>query len=176
MKNILLIAVLGALSYSLPAAPLKAGFAQRDITPDIGMEQPGGYGKSYHRTFHDPCKVSAAVFDDGKQRVALVGIDILFITRHLTKEARAEIQKRCGIKAENILLGASHSHSSGPIGMSEPGDFDNASPLVKDLYFNKSTVSDPGYIQLLKKQIVEAVVAADATRVDAKAAIGYGHE
>src|SRR5204863_6527816 len=139
------------------------------------MEEPGGYGKVYHRKFHDPCKVRAVVFDDGKQRVALVGIDLLFITRHFTKAARAEIEKRCGIKAENILLGASHSHSSGPIGMSEPGDFENASALVKDLYSNKSTVSDPGYTQLLKKQIVEAVVAADAARVDAKAAMGCGH-
>ena len=154
----------------------KAGFAEKDITPDIGMEEPGGYGKVYHRRFHDPCKVRAAVFDDGKERVALVGIDILLITRHLTKEARAEIEKRCGIKAGNILLGASHSHSSGPIGMAEPGDFDNASPLVKDLYFDKSTISNPGYTQRLKKQIVEAVVAADALRVDAKAAVAYGHE
>ena len=176
MKSLLFTTFITAFASSVAGASLKAGFAQRDITPDIGMEQPGGYGKSYHRAFHDPCKVSAVVFDDGKQRVALVGIDILFITRHLTKEARAEIQKRCGIKAENILLAASHSHSSGPIGMSEPGDFDNASPLVKDLYFNKSTVSDPGYLQLLKKQIIEAVVAADAARLDAKAAVGYGHE
>jgi hypothetical protein len=159
-----------------PGAVFKAGFAEKDITPDIGMEEPGGYGKVYHRRFHDPCKVRAAVFDDGKQRVALVGIDILFITRHLTKEARAEIEKRCGIKAGNILLGASHSHSSGPIGMAEPGDFDHAPPLVKDLYFDKSTVSNPGYIQLLKNQLVEAVVAADAARVDAKAAVGFGHE
>ncbi|MDO8629207.1 MAG: hypothetical protein Q7R41_01835, partial [Phycisphaerales bacterium] len=94
-----------------PKTVFKAGFAERDITPDIGMETPGGYGKSYHRSFHDPCKVRAAVFDDGKQRVALVGIDILFITRALTKEVRAEIEKRCGLKADHILLGASHSHA-----------------------------------------------------------------
>ncbi len=160
----------------LKAAPLKAGFAEKDITPDIGMEEPGGYGKVYHRKFHDPCKVRAVVFDDGKQRVALVGIDILFITRHLTKEARLEIEKSCGIKQGNILLGASHSHSSGPIGMAEPGDFENASPLVKQLYYEKSVVSNPGYTQLLKKQIVEAVIAADSGRVDVKAAVGYGHE
>lgn len=176
MKYLLVIGCIVAVVYGVEAAALKAGFAERDITPDIGMEEPGGYGKVYHRTFHDPCKVRAVVFDDGNQRVALVGIDLLLITRHLTKEARAEIQKRCGIKGENVLIGASHSHSSGPIGMAEPGDFENAPPLVQDLYFKKSTTSNPGYTQLLKKQIVEAVVAADATRVDAKAAVGYGHE
>ena len=138
----------------------KAGFAERDITPDIGMEAPGNYGKSYHRTFHDPCKVRAVVFDDGKQRVALVGVDLLFVTRHLVTEARAEIQKRCGIKPECVLIGASHSHSSGPIGMGEPGDYDNASALVKTLATEKSITSNPGYTQLLKRQIVEAVVEA----------------
>jgi neutral ceramidase len=154
----------------------KAGFAERDITPDIGMEAPGGYGKSYHRTFHDLCKVRAVVFDDGKKRVALVGVDLLFVTRHLVQEARAEIQKRCGIQPDAVLIGASHSHSSGPISMAEPGDFDQASPLVKDLVKNKSIISNAGYLQLLKEQIVEAVVMANAVRTDAKLAVGNGYE
>src|SRR5690606_13023062 len=150
----------------------KAGFAEKDITPDIGMEAPGGYGKSYHRTFHDPCKVRAVVFDDGEKRVALVGIDLLFVTRSLVQEARAEIEKETGIRSDAIMIGASHSHSSGPIGMSEPGDFALASPLVEDLATNKTTVSNPGYLQLLKKQIVEAVVTANEARVDAQLAVG----
>ncbi len=155
---------------------LKAGFAERDITPDIGMDAPGNYGKSYHRTFHDPCKVRAVVFDDGRQRLALVGMDLLFVTRHLVTAARAEIQQRCGIKPECVLVGASHSHSSGPIGMGEPGDYDKAAPLVKRLATDSSITSNPGYTQLLKRQIIEAVVGADAVRADAKLAVGFGHE
>ena len=64
------------------------------------MEQPGGYGKAYHQSFHDPCKVRAAVFDDGKTRVAIVGIDALFIRRQTVQSVRAAIQKRCGIEPQ----------------------------------------------------------------------------
>ncbi len=158
------------------ASSFKAGFATRDITPEIGMEMPGNYGKSFHTSFHDPCKVRAAVFDDGKRKVALVGVDILFVTRHLVSEARADIEKRCGIKPDSVLIGASHSHSSGPIGMGEPGDFDDATPFVKMLATDKSVTSDPGYLKLLKRQIVEAVAAANASAIEAKLAAGFGHE
>lgn len=175
---LLLPALIPAAAPAATAAPgsFKAGFAERDITPDVGMEAPGGYGKSFHRTFHDPCKVRATVLDDGRSRVALVGIDLLFVTRALVREARAEITRRCGIPGSAVLIGASHSHSSGPIGMGEPGDFDSAPPLVRELVFDKSVVSDPGYTQLLRRQIVEAVVLADAARVEARLAVGVGHE
>lgn len=157
-------------------AVLKAGFSEKDITPDIGMEAPGGYSKRHYKSYNDRCKVRAVVFDDGQKEVAIVGIDLLFIPRNLVQTARAEIQKRCGIKPEAVMIGASHSHSSGPVAMVEKELFADASPLIKDLVFNKSISSDAGYDQHLIQQIVEAVIQAYNTRVEAKMAVGVGYE
>ncbi|MGB8166114.1 MAG: hypothetical protein WCF18_01395, partial [Chthoniobacteraceae bacterium] len=157
-------------------AEFKTGFAERDITPEVGMEVPGGYGKSFSKRIHDPCKARAAVFDDGKQRVALVGLDALGVPRSLVLDARARIAARCDIKADAIMIGASHSHSSGPIIMIQPGDFDHASALVKDLAYKKSSCADPAYLVKVRDAIVDAVVAANETRSAGTASFGYGRE
>jgi hypothetical protein len=159
-----------------PAAVFKAGFAERDITPEIGSEAPGGYGKSYHRSIHDPCKVRAAVFDDGQTRVALVGLDALYIQRQTVLAVRRAIQEKTGIAEKAILLGASHSHSSGPMSGVMPGEYDHASDLVKKLAYQFSTCADPKYLARVQAAITDAVCAADAGRVDVSAGIGRGLE
>jgi hypothetical protein len=155
---------------------IKAGFAERDITPDIGMEQPGGYGKSYHLKFHDACKVRVAVFDDGKKRVALVGLDTLVVPRKVVLDARARIEKELHIPGDCVMIGASHSHSSGPVGMVMPGEFDGASDLVKKLAYEESSCADPGFLLRVSSEIVEGVRAALQTIVPAQIGYGFGHE
>lgn len=174
--GLILIPVLTIGGNNPADSDFKAGFAEKDITPDIGMEWPGGYGKAYHRTFNDPCKVRAVVFDDGNQRVALVSLDLLLVTRALTNHVRQKIEKACGIPGHSIMISATHNHSAGPIGMGEPGDFDDASPMIKDLVENHSITEDPGFVQYLKKQIIDAVVTADRNKTNVKIAVGVGHE
>ena len=140
------------------------------------MERPGGYGKVFHTVFHDACKVRAAVFDDGGRRVALVGLDALMVPRALVLAARTEIQKRSGIAPDAVLVGASHSHSSGPTGMVQPGQFDNASDFVKKLAYEHTSCADPRYLERVRAGIVEAVVEADRSRVEAQVSFGSGHE
>src|SRR3954447_13241825 len=95
----------GPPSAAAAAKPaFKAGFAERDMSPSVGMEQPGGYGKAYDQGFHHACKARAAVFDDGKSRVAIVGIDALFIRGQTVKSVRSAIEKKTGIRPESILI------------------------------------------------------------------------
>ena len=178
--RILMCAVISAFLADIEAADpkslLKVGFAERDITPEIGMEQPGGYRKSFHQTLHDPCKVRASVFDDGKNRVALVGIDALAIRQPLVDHVRKAVHDKCGIAPEAILIGASHSHSSGPTGLVLPGEYDHASPLVKSLAYEKSSCANAKYLERIEKQLIEAICAADQARADARCGVGKGRE
>jgi hypothetical protein len=139
VRVIFLLSLLFILVTASGRAGLTAAFAERDITPSIGMEVPGGYGKAFSKKIHDACKVRAAVFDNGTDRVALIGIDALMIPRQLVIEARARIAARCGLEAGAVMIGASHSHSSGPTGMVQPGEFDQASDEIKTLAYQKSS-------------------------------------
>ncbi|WP_435011481.1 hypothetical protein P12x_002793 [Tundrisphaera lichenicola] len=154
----------------------KAGFAERDITPDVGMEAPGGYGKAFHGSIHDPCKVRASVFDDGRSRVAVVGIDALSIRRDTVQKVRKAVEEKTGIPAGSILIGASHSHSSGPIAMILPGEFDHASDLIRHLAYDESTTINLDYLARVESALIDSIVEADARRVDALGGVGKGIE
>ncbi|QDV52676.1 hypothetical protein [Gimesia fumaroli] len=155
---------------------VKVGFAERDITPEIGMEQPGGYGKSFHRKFHDPCKVRAAVFDNGKNVVAVVSLDALFIRRVTVDEIRKRVEAKCKIPATSILLHATHSHSSGPMGMILPGEYDHASEFVQELAYEKSSTADPAYLETVVDQSVDAICEAYQKRNASECGAGIGIE
>lgn len=168
-----------------PFAPLlmqgasltRAGFAEADITPAIGMEQPGGYGKVYHRSLHDACKARACVFDDGAKTVALVGIDALVAPRGVVEKARRLIAERTGLLPQSIMVGASHSHSSGPVGMVLPGEYDfSADPLVRKLAYEMSSGASAEYLEQVTQGIVRAVVAAWSSRRELKLGAGMGRE
>jgi len=159
-----------------PTSSIRAGFAERDITPGIGMEQPGGYGKVFHRSFHDPCKVRVALFDDGKKTVAVIGLDALVVPRQVVLEARAQIEKATGITGDAVLIGASHSHSSGPVGMVLPGEYDKAPDLVKRLAYEESSCADAGYLLRVTSEIVAGVVAAHRNKQPVQLGFGFGHE
>jgi len=121
---------------------LQVGFGVGDITPEVGMEMPGGFTRRTGKGVRDKLLAVACVVYDGTTPVALVGIDTLFVTRPTVEQARRLIQNETKIPGDNILIGASHTHSGGPV----------ASCLGCD--------EDPAYL----KKLVDGVRAARRTR------------
>jgi neutral ceramidase len=156
---------------------VKAGFHTTDITPAIGMEAPGGYLKAYVQRIHDPLKVRAAVFDDDRETVAFVGLDTcLFQSTRIRDRIRGEVERRCGIPSDHLMLAASHTHSGGPLMGRLPEELADASEPVKELLLEHSIAVDPLYGDWVIRQTVTAVCEAHRTREEVLLSVGSGHE
>ena len=156
---------------------MKAGFYTSDITPAVGMEKPGGYGKVYIERIHDPLKVRASVFEDNNTTIALVGIDTCVLgSPTMVNHVRSEVERRCGIPGTHILMGTSHTHSGGPLWELSFSNFADAPELVKQLVYDYSTAGNETYSQWVTGQLITAICEAYHRRQDALIAIGSGHE
>ena len=137
---------------------LRAGFAVREITPPVGSEIPGFFKPLYSTGVHDPLYVVAGVLSDGQTHLALVGVDALCITRPTVEAIRRAVSEQTGIPGAHVLIGASHTHTGGPIRPSLDGTVDRA------------------YMELVERQTVEAIAAAWAGRASVELGIGTGRE
>lgn len=142
----------------LLALQVEAGFGVADITPESGMEMPGGFAKRTGKGVRDPLLAVACVVTDGKTPVALVGIDALFVGNHTVRSAREQVEKATGIPGANVLVGASHTHSGGPtvgcLGCEE----------------------NPAYTERVARQIAAAVEQAWTSKQKVEVGIGTGKE
>ncbi|HTN06167.1 hypothetical protein [Agriterribacter sp.] len=92
-----------------------AGAAQTDITPPLGTIINGEFVAFYAHTIHDPLYSKALVLRDGITTIAIVIVDICAMEKEFIGEVKKEIHEQAGIKAENILIAATHTHYAGSI-------------------------------------------------------------
>jgi neutral ceramidase len=137
---------------------LEFGFAAADITPSVGMEIPGGFAKLISKGVRDKLWAVACVVTDGKMPLALVGIDSLFVTRPTVEKARRLIRDKIPIPGDNVLVGANHTHTGGPV----------ASCFGSD--------ENPEYTDKLAKAIAAAVIDAWQNKKPGELGIGMGAE
>ncbi|MBL9168747.1 MAG: hypothetical protein JNN07_13470 [Verrucomicrobiales bacterium] len=106
------ILALGLLlgSTLLLSAQFQAGIAVRIVTPDPLLPVSGGIGPANPvREKKGELTVRALVFDQKGTRVAMVSCDYLGFPSVLGDRVRAKV---AGIPKENILIGATHTHSA----------------------------------------------------------------
>jgi hypothetical protein len=106
------VAVLFVLlvSSTLSHAEFQAGIAFRVVTPDPLLPVSGGIGPGKPSSKKEgDLTVRALVLSDGTTKVAFVSADFLGFPAVLAQRARAQVKS---IPAENILIGATHTHSA----------------------------------------------------------------
>lgn len=155
---IALVLMSTAIGADEAASSLRAGFARRDITPEMGAEMPGGFNKHNATAVHDPLYVEAAWIGNGDTSLALVGVDACMVPDNCVAEARRLAVDATGMRGEHVLIGASHTHNGGPL---------------VDCFGSEQ---DPAYTALVAQRIAEAIIEASEKAVAAQVGAGLGSE
>ncbi len=137
---------------------LQVGFGVADITPEAGMEMPGGFSHRKGKEARDPLLAVACVIHDGTSTVALVGIDTIAVLGTTVERSRRLIREATPIPADHVLIGASHTHGGGPVLTTAGAD------------------EDPAYIESLSRAVASAVGTAWRSLHAAEIGIGTGRE
>ncbi len=137
---------------------LRAGAANRVVTPPLGAPLAGYFEPHYAQEIVNDLMARALVLDDGSHRVALVGVDVIALSAGTVARVRAEAERRAGIGPGHTLLWATHTHTG---------------PQTVDLFLD--TV-DAAYLAFLEDRIVEAIEAAASALVPARLAYATGAE
>ena len=161
MKKLIVMTLLAAMILSLcgcaagsgkkPDTSFQVGYAREDITP-MKPTPLGGYGNASQRLsteFLDYLYVTCiAITDSAGNTLMLVSQDLIRSSQY--KAVRSEVKKATGIPEGNIMVAATHSHST--------PDPDNAGSSAWDVQY--------------KSAIAKAAAAAMADRSPAEISIG----
>jgi len=142
---------------------LNAGFSEADISPRDSQFLFGyPHVKRYSTGVHDPLLSSAFYVANNKTDILLIANDVIFVPRDVVCSAREKIAKQTGIRAEHILISATHTHSA-PMTVDHASNADDAA-VPK---------TDPAYLRVLEEGIVSAGTGAYKAR--SKAEIAFVH-
>ena len=90
-----------------------AGFAAQDITPDPGLSMSGFAVRQGPPTAvgtHDPIYVHALAVSANGATVILFAFDLIGLPITWVDQARAEVERECGVSAGSQMYTCSHTH------------------------------------------------------------------
>lgn len=99
---------------------MKATFAEIDITPPLGTAKIGWLKKIVPTRVLDPLFARIAILESGRNRLAFVTLDTLFVRAEETSAIRMGIEHKFGFPGANVMVAATHNHG-GPA-VAECGD------------------------------------------------------
>jgi neutral ceramidase len=91
----------------------KAGAATSNITPPLGGRIVGnGSNQPTSKHIYDELHVRCLALDDGTTRLAFAVVDSLAVAREVFDEAKRLVQEETGVPVANLMMSATHTHSS----------------------------------------------------------------
>ncbi|MBQ6702373.1 MAG: neutral/alkaline non-lysosomal ceramidase N-terminal domain-containing protein [Clostridia bacterium] len=91
---------------------LKACMTRCDITPPKGLELVGFPHYERNNTgVHDPLYAACMYLSDNGNEVAMITLDILYISKKHVEKIRKRAEELCGISGQNVMVSCSHTHS-----------------------------------------------------------------
>jgi len=160
MRHLFLLSILTTICQPIHAGdapPLRVGFGQADITPDVEAKPVyiAGFGKNrIAKKVHDPLMARAVVLDDGQCKIALVSVDLVGLFYPVVERIRQRVPA-----IEHVVVSSTHNHE-GPdtLGLWGPSFFQSG--------------VDPAHLKLVEDRVVAAVTAAAQQLAPAEALIG----
>lgn len=163
--SLFLTLTVGALS-PVRAAEFKAGAAQVDITPPIGIPLAGDYRLNRSVGVLEPIHAKAIVVEQDGVKIALAAVDLVTVARSVVLAARQLITEQTGIAGERVMISATHTHS-GPVQMMDS---------IRDDLTGANSPEGLEYTGKLPALIARAVADANAKLAPARASAALGRE
>jgi len=156
-----MLLVLALAQTAAPAnPPLQFGFAKRAITPAIGAKPVymAGFDNDRKATgVHDDLWARAVAVGDGRQKIAIVSVDLIGVFHADVLKARERLQPR--VPGAILVVTSTHDHE-GPdtMGLWGRGRF--------------SSGVDPQYLESVRQAVAEAAVEALSRLKPARLVLG----
>ncbi len=135
---------------------LKAGVARVDISPKLGLNLAGYPNVARENTgIHDPLYATALFLDNGKQKYAMVSLDLLYMAKELVKNIRAQFDYP-------VSCTCTHTHCA---------------PLASEASMSakaQGISANEEYLAFLQKSVVEVVKEAEKNTFDAEIGTAIG--
>lgn len=161
MKSTFASFLLSCLVIFFPAqsqAELKVGATILDITPTkFPVLVNGSMTSRSVDKVNTKINARAIVVADDEERLAIVVVDSCMLPRPLLDEVKKLTAQRTKIRADHILISATHAHSA-PSSLACLG-----------------TNADPDYVPYLRGKLVEAIAKAEANLEPAQVGWGIGN-
>ena len=137
----------------LSAAPLEAGAATTDISPQkLPAIRNGGFLQALADRVDDPLHARALVLKSGPETVALCVVDSCMLPTDVCDAIKARVTQQIALPADRILISATHTHSA---------------PSTMEMCLG--TRKDEAYTAQMIPQVAAAIVQAHAALAPAKA-------